>query len=108
MSAPICQAFTRPKLVHGIEWRIFYLLLLGCMFVGFTALWSPARLLMIPIVYFGPYTIFRWAGKHDSQWSTVYPMALKNRTIYFAQGDLRQPDPAAPTRVLFPKPKINA
>ena len=58
MSSPVCRAFTRPKLIHGIEWRMFYLILLGCMLVGYTALWNPRRLLLLPIVYFGPYTFF--------------------------------------------------
>jgi type IV secretory pathway TrbD component len=106
--SPVCRAFTRPKLIHGIEWKMFYLILLGCMAVAFTALWNPARLFLLPIVYFGPYTFFRWAGKHDAQWAAVYPMALKNRTIYFAGGDPRKADPAPPRRVIFEFPKFNA
>jgi len=107
MSAPVCRAFCRPKLIHGVEWRVFYLILLSCMLVGFSALWNWERLILIPIVYFGPYTFFRWAGKHDPQWSVIYPMALKNRTIFFAGSDPRQPDPTPPKRVIFPFPKFN-
>jgi type IV secretory pathway TrbD component len=105
--SPVCRAFTRPKLIHGIEWRVYYLILLACMMVGFSALWSPARLLLLPLVYVGPYTFFRWAGKHDAQWASIYPMALRNRTIFFAHGDPRTADPEAPDRVIFPMPKFN-
>jgi type IV secretory pathway TrbD component len=108
VSSPVCRAFTRPKLIHGIEWRMFYLILLGCMLVGYTALWNPRRLLLLPIVYFGPYTFFRWAGKHDDQWSAVYPRALRNRTIFFAGADATKPEPAPPRKVIFDFPKFNA
>jgi type IV secretory pathway TrbD component len=107
----VCRAFTRPKLIHGVEWRMFYLILLGCMMAGFLALWNPMRLLLIPIVYFGPYTFFRWAGKHDGQWSAVYPRALYNRRIFLAGCNPRDPQ-AQPSfqdrRVIFPIPKVNA
>jgi hypothetical protein len=94
--------------VHGIEWRTFYLLLLGCMLVGFTALWNPLRLLLLPLIYFGPWAVFRRAGKHDPQWHVVYPAARRNRVIFYAGADPRKPDPAPARRVLFERPRINA
>ena len=106
--SPVCRAFTRPKLIHGIEWKMFYLILLGCLMLAFLALWNPRRLLLLPIVYFILYIPFRWAGRHDAQWSEVYPLALRNRTIYFAGADPRQADPAPPRRVIFELPKFNA
>jgi type IV secretory pathway VirB3-like protein len=106
--SPVCRAFTRPKLIHGIEWKMFYLILLGCMMVTFVSLWNPRRLLLLPLVYFGPYTFFRWAGKHDPQWSAVYFKALTNRTVFLAGGDPRQADPAPPRKVIFELPKFNA
>ena len=107
MSAAVCRAFTRPKLIHGIEWRVYYLILLACMLVGFSALWAPLRLLLLPVIYGGPYIFFRWAGKHDPQWASIYPTALKNRTIFFSGSDPRQPDPPPGARVIFPMPKFN-
>jgi type IV secretory pathway VirB3-like protein len=108
VSSPVCRSFTRPKLIHGIEWKMFYLILLGCMLVGFTALWNPRRLLLMPIIYFGLYVTFRWAGKHDSQWAAVYPVALSNRTIFLAGADASKPGPKPPRRVIFKFPKFNA
>jgi hypothetical protein len=67
--SPVYRTLTRPKLIHGIEWQLYYLLVLGCMTDAFYALWEPRRLLLLPLIYFGPYTLFRWAGKHDPQWS---------------------------------------
>jgi type IV secretory pathway VirB3-like protein len=107
MSTQVCRAFCRPKLIHGVEYQVFYLILISCMLVGFTALWNWERLILIPIVYFGPYTFFRWAGKHDSQWSEIYPDALRDRTIYYAHSDADTPEPAPPRRVIFPFPKFN-
>jgi type IV secretory pathway VirB3-like protein len=105
---PVCCALTRPKLIHGVEWRMYYLIMLGCMVDTFLALWSPTRLLLLPIIYFGPYTFFRWAGRHDPQWAEVYPLALRNRTIFFAQSDPRLRETAPPRRVLLRLPKFNA
>jgi hypothetical protein len=87
---------------------MFYLILLGCIFVGFTALWNPRRLLLLPIIYLGPYVMFRWAGKHDPQWASIYPTALTNRTIWFAGADPAKSDPAPPRRTIFRFPKFNA
>jgi type IV secretory pathway VirB3-like protein len=108
VSAPVCRSFTRPKLIHGIEWKMFYLILLACMLVCFIGIWNPRRLLMLPIVYFGPYTFFRWAGRQDSQWSSIYTSALTNRTIWRAGADPTKPDPTPPKRVIFRMPKFNA
>jgi hypothetical protein len=105
---PVCRAFTRPKLIHGVEWKMFYLILLGCLLLAFMSLWNPRRLLLLPVVYFGPYTFSRWAGKHDDQWGSIYPTALRHQTIYFAGADPRQADPAPERRVIFEKPKFNA
>ncbi len=77
------------------------------MLVAFSALWAPLRLLMLPIIYFGPYTCFRWAGKHDPQWSEIYPDALRDRTVYYAHSDPDTPEPPPPRRVIFPFPKFN-
>ena len=108
MSSPVCRSFTRPKLIHGIEWKMFYLILLGCILVGFTALWNPRRLLLLPIIYLGLYVTFRWAGKHDNQWGTVYPTALINRQIWLAGADPTKPDPRPPRTTIFRFPKFNA
>ena len=59
-------------------------------------------------IYFGLYVTFRWAGKHDSQWAVVYPVALRNRTIFLAGADPSKPDPKPPRRVIFKFPKFNA
>jgi hypothetical protein len=87
---------------------MFYLILLGCILVGFLSIWNPRRLLLLPIVYFGPYTLFRWAGKHDPQWSAVHPRARVNCTIFFAGADPTRPDPKPPRKVIFEFPKFNA
>jgi len=110
MASPVCRAFTRPKLIHGVEYQVFYLILIGCMLVAFTALWSWERLILIPIVYFGPYTFFRWAGKHDAQWTEIYSDALYDRTVYYAHADADTPEPKPPRglrRVIFPFPRFN-
>jgi len=106
--SPVYRTLTRPKLIHGIEWQLYYLLVLGCMADAFYALWEPRRLLLLPLIYFGFYTLFRWAGKHDPQWSEVYPQALRNRTIFYAQSDARQRERPPTRRVLFRLPKFNA
>jgi type IV secretory pathway VirB3-like protein len=107
MAAPVCRAFCRPKLIHGIEWKMLYLILLAVIAIAFVSIWNPRRLLLLPIVYFGPYTVFRWAGKHDAQWSEIYIPALHHRTVYLAGGDPREAEPSAP-RVLPELPKFNA
>jgi hypothetical protein len=106
MAASVCRAFTRPKLVNGIEWEMYYTILLFCMFVAWMALWSHWRLLLLPLAYFGPYTLFRWAGRRDPQWSLVYPKARRNRRVFLAGGDTSDEQPW-PKRVLPKLPRFN-
>ena len=106
--SPVHRCLTRPKLIRGIEWQLYYLLVLGCLADAFYALWEPRRLLLLPLIYLGPYTLFRWACKHDPQWSEVYPQALRNRAIFYAQSDPRLRERALPARVVFRLPKFNA
>jgi type IV secretory pathway TrbD component len=106
--SPVYRTLTRPKLIHGIEWQLYYLLLLGCLADAFYALWEPRRLFLLPLIYFGPYNLFRWAGKHDPQWSEVYPQALRNRAIFYAQSDPHLSERAPTPRVVFRLPKFNA
>lgn len=83
-------------------------MVLGCMADAFYALWEPRRLLLLPLIYFGPYALFRWAGKHDPQWSEVYPKALANRAIFYAHSDPQQRERAPVRRVIFRRPRYNA
>jgi type IV secretory pathway TrbD component len=106
--SPVYRSLTRPKLIRGIEWQLYYLLVLGCLADAFYALWEPRRLLLLPLIYFGPYTLFRWAGKHDPQWSEVYPQALRNRAIFYARSDPHLRERAPAQRVVFRLPKFNA
>ena len=87
---------------------MFYIILLGCMMVAFVSIWNSRRLLLLPVVYFGPYTFFRWAGKHYPQWGSVYYSALTKRTVFLAGSDPRKPDPAAPRKAIFDLPRFNA
>src|SRR6266851_621537 len=107
MSHKVCQAFVRPKLIHGLEYQLYYLVLLVCLFLAFNAFWNWRRLLLIPVVYFGLSGLFRWAGQHDDMWMAVYGAGLRNRTIFWARSDPKTPE-RRPEPVLFKRPKWNA
>lgn len=105
--APVCQAFTRPKLIHGLQWEVYYSLLMLCVLVVWLSLWSYERLFLLPLVWTGPYVFFRWAGKHDPQWTTVYPKARRNRRVFLAGGDPAVIDEPWPGRALPKLPRMN-
>jgi hypothetical protein len=86
----------------------YYFLMLLVLLVGFACLWAPWLILMLPIIYYVPWGLFRWAGDHDAQWLSIYPTARRNRRTFYAGSDPREPEPPWPKRVLFERPRFTA
>jgi hypothetical protein len=86
----------------------YYFLMLLVMFVGFSCLFAPKLIFMLPVVYYLPWTLFRWTGKHEPQWLAIYPIARRNRAIFYASSDPREPEPPWPKKVLFDRPRFSA